>query len=297
MDRKLVITLTGDGTPNKETPRIGTAGWSIPSAAAGAFGKEGSQLQRYGACFSCAEIDTSFYRSHRPETYARWAASVPSSFRFAVKTPRAITHEAKLRDAHGPLKTFLEQVRLLGPALGPILVQLPPSLLFDPALAETFLSDFRKLFAGEVVIEPRGPTWFGSDADELLRAYRVGRVAADPAPCPEGAIPGGWAGVRYWRLHGSPRMYFSPMAKTACARSPKRFRRTIGASWTIRRQAPQRAMRCFFRGSFRCEEGDARYAAGVADRLRAVEDIAALIGAIAESSVFQAETRPRIPPP
>lgn len=210
MDRKLVITLTGDGTPNKETPRIGTAGWSIPSAAAGAFGKEGSQLQRYGACFSCAEIDTSFYRSHRPETYARWAASVPSSFRFAVKTPRAITHEAKLRDAHGPLKTFLEQVRLLGPALGPILVQLPPSLLFDPALAETFLSDFRKLFAGEVVIEPRGPTWFGSDADELLRAYRVGRVAADPAPCPEGAIPGGWAGVRYWRLHGSPRMYFSP---------------------------------------------------------------------------------------
>jgi uncharacterized protein YecE (DUF72 family) len=191
-------------------PRIGTAGWSVPSIATGIFGHEGSQLQRYSARFSCAEINTSFYRPHRPETYSRWAAGVPEGFRFAVKAPRAITHEARLRDVHSPLKAFFDQVHALGAALGPILVQLPPSLEFDLALAETFLHDFRRLFSGQAVVEPRHRTWFGLTADELLRAYSVGRVAADPARCPAAAIPGGWPGLRYWRLHGSPRMYFTP---------------------------------------------------------------------------------------
>jgi len=195
-------------------PWIGTAGWSIPSAAAGRLGKAGSQLQRYSACLCCTEINTSFYRPHRPETYARWAASVASGFRFAVKAPRAITHEARLRDARPHLKAFIEQVHGLGAALGPVLVQLPPSLSFDLALANSFLIDFRKLFAGEVALEPRHPTWFESDADELLCAYRVARVAADPAPVRNAAIPGGWPGLRYWRLHGSPRMYFSPYGET-----------------------------------------------------------------------------------
>ena len=89
-------------------------------------------------------------------------------------------------------------------------MQLPPGLEFDLALTNTFLCNFRQLFAGQAVIEPRHRTWFGLTADELLRAYSVGRVAADPARCPAAAIPGGWPGLRYWRLHGSPRMYFTP---------------------------------------------------------------------------------------
>ena len=191
-------------------PRIGTAGWSVPSSAAALFGYEGSQLQRYSAHFSCAEINTSFYRTHRPETYARWAAGVPEGFRFAVKMPRAITHEARLRDAHPSLKAFFDQVGALGPALGPILIQLPPSLEFDFALTDAFLHSFRQLFPGQAVLEPRHQTWFVPTADELLRAYHVGRVAADPARCPAAATPGGCPDLRYWRLHGSPRMYFTP---------------------------------------------------------------------------------------
>jgi len=195
---------------DKAQPRIGTAGWSVPRTATALFGCEGSQLQRYSARFSCAEINTSFYRPHRPETYARWAASVPDGFRFAVKMPRAITHEARLRDAHPPLKAFFDQVHALGPALGPILIQLPSSLEFDFAFTDTFLYSFRQLFPGQAVLEPRHRTWFVPTADELLCAYHVGRVAADPARCPEAATPGGCPDLRYWRLHGSPRMYFTP---------------------------------------------------------------------------------------
>jgi uncharacterized protein YecE (DUF72 family) len=190
-------------------PRIGTAGWSVPSAAAGAFGTEGSQLQRYASVFSCAEINSSFYRPHRADTYARWAASVSSDFRFAVKLPRAITHEARLHDAQRPLATFFEQVGCLSAALGPILIQLPPSLKFDAAQAEVFLRGFREAFTGKAVLEPRHITWFDPHADALLRAYSIGRVAADPAPHPNGTVPGGWTGLRYWRLHGSPRTYYT----------------------------------------------------------------------------------------
>jgi uncharacterized protein YecE (DUF72 family) len=205
-DRMVVMIAPRD----KQVPRIGTAGWSVPSTAAGRFGKQGSQLQRYGAYFSCVEINSSFYRPHRVETYERWAATVSSSFRFAVKAPRSVTHEAKLRDTYPLLRNFFEQVLALGAALGPILVQLPPSLKFDRVLMDTFLGDLRAQFAGQVVLEPRHPTWFGEEAEELLRAHSVGRVAADPSCYPSGATPGGWAGPRYWRLHGSPRMYFSP---------------------------------------------------------------------------------------
>jgi uncharacterized protein YecE (DUF72 family) len=181
--------------------RIGTAGWSVPQ------GGEGSQLQRYSARLDCVEIDSSFYRPHRPQTYARWAASVPQGFRFAVKAPRAVTHQARLRDAAPLLQPFLAEIAALGPALGPLLLQLPPSLKFDPALAQNFFADLRKLFAGCVVAEPRHASWFGPGPEALLRAYEIGRVAADPAPAPEAAAPGGWDGLRYWRMHGSPQMY------------------------------------------------------------------------------------------
>jgi uncharacterized protein YecE (DUF72 family) len=193
-----------------ETPRIGTAGWSVPSVAKDAFEKQGSQLERYSSRFSCAEINSSFYHPHRAETYARWAASVPESFRFAVKVPRAITHEARLYDSRARLKEFADQIVGLGGKLGPILIQLPPSLECDLARAKSFLGEFRQQFEGDAVIEPRHPSWFECDTEKLLCAYRLGRVAADPARCPGAATPGGWAGLRYWRLHGSPRMYYTP---------------------------------------------------------------------------------------
>ena len=183
---------------------IGTAGWSVPSG----FGDGGSQLQRYATRLCCVEINSSFYRPHRPATYARWAASVPAGFRFSVKAPRSITHEARLRDVRTLLAPFLEQASALGAALGPLLIQLPPSLAFDAAVAQAFFGELRDLYSGEAVLEPRHATWFAPEPERLLRAHAIGRVAADPAPIPEAAVPGG--ALRYWRLHGSPRMYHTP---------------------------------------------------------------------------------------
>lgn len=155
------------------------------------------------------EINSSFYRSHRPSTYERWAAITPASFRFAVKLPRSITHDARLVDAAPLARAFRDEVAALGEKLGPLLVQLPPSLAFDDAVAERFFGQLRDVWPGAIVCEPRHATWFGDEAERLLRTFHLGRVAADPARHPRAGAPGGWPGVAYWRLHGSPRMYYS----------------------------------------------------------------------------------------
>lgn len=188
---------------------IGTAGWSIPRAAAGHFRGEGTHLRRYAQVLPCAEINSSFHRPHAAETYRRWAASTPPSFRFAVKIPRTVTHDRELRATRPLLERFLEESAGLGRKRGPLLVQLPPSLAFDRRVATRFLDLLRAHFDGHVVCEPRHPTWFAPAADALLVGYEVARVAADPPPAPGAERPGGWSGLMYYRLHGSPRKYWS----------------------------------------------------------------------------------------
>jgi uncharacterized protein YecE (DUF72 family) len=189
--------------------RIGTAGWAIPRAVAERFPAEGTGLARYAARFDAVEINSTFYRPHRPQTFARWAETTPASFRFAVKAPRAITHEARLVDVEARLVQFVGEVSALGEKLGPLLVQLPPSLAFDAGVAERFFAVVAKVWDGACVCEPRHASWFEPEADGLLRAYRLGRVAADPARHPLAGELGGDPSLAYWRLHGSPRMYYS----------------------------------------------------------------------------------------
>ena len=188
---------------------IGTAGWSIPLASAHRFACEGTHLQRYGCYLDCAEINSSFHRPHSHATYAKWASCTPASFRFAVKVPRIITHDQKLRRARSAIERFLAETAGLGRKRGPLLVQLPPSLEFEPRVVHRFFELLRSRCRGSIVCEPRHETWFSPSADSLLVRYKVARVAADPAPAAGAGLPGGWNGIVYYRLHGAPRKYWS----------------------------------------------------------------------------------------
>jgi uncharacterized protein YecE (DUF72 family) len=191
---------------------VGCAGWSLPRAEQHEFAEGGSHLERYATRFPAVEINSSFYRPHRPATYARWSASVPAAFRFAVKVPRSMTHERRLAggaELDALLDAFLAEAGTLGEKLGCLLVQLPPSLRFDAAVAGPFFAALAARTAVAVACEPRHASWFDPPADELLVAAGVARVAADPARVPAAAEPGGWRGLTYYRLHGSPRMYYS----------------------------------------------------------------------------------------
>lgn len=189
--------------------RVGCAGWSIPRDYIEKFAVDGTHIERYASLFSGVEINSSFYRPHKPATYQRWAASVPGGFQFSVKIPRAITHTKRLTDVAVELGSFLGECEHLGAKLGPLLVQLPPSLVFNTKTVGTFFELMRSQFEGRVVCEPRHATWFTPEGNALLSGFHVTRVAADPALVPEAAEPGGWGGLVYYRLHGSPRIYYS----------------------------------------------------------------------------------------
>ena len=206
-------------TVKRRTPiRIGTAGWSIPRANAGSFPERGTALERYASRFAAVEINSSFHRPHRPATYARWAASVPDGFRFAIKLPKTITHANRLIDCEPLLSRFADEIGGLGASRGPLLVQLPPSLAFDADVAGPFFETLAGVVGGQAVCEPRHASWFTPEADGLLRERQVARVAADPATHEGALAPGGWPGVSYYRFHGSPRTYWSAYAPDAIER-------------------------------------------------------------------------------
>jgi uncharacterized protein YecE (DUF72 family) len=203
---------------------VGCAGWSIPKEHPSLFPAEGSHLERYAARLPAVEINSSFYRPHRPATYARWAASVPADFRFAVKVPREITHRRRLIGSVELLDRFLAEAGALGDKVGPLLVQLPPRLAFAPDVAAAFFGAMRERFTGAIVCEPRHASWFTRAVERLLEDARIARVAADPAVVPAAACPGGWRGLVYYRLHGSPQVYYSNYSDAYLAALTDRLR-------------------------------------------------------------------------
>ena len=133
---------------------------------------------------------------------------MPADFRFAVKVPRTITHERRLIGADDLLERFLGEAAGLGEKLGPLLVQLPPSVAYDAASSGVLpvtAAALRRVprvraAAPELVLARRG-----KDAGQI----GGGPSCRGPGAVPTAAEPGGWDGLVYYRLHGSPRMYYS----------------------------------------------------------------------------------------
>ena len=191
----------------KRLPIIATAAWSIPRAVASQFPLEGTGLSRYAAVFKGVEINSTFYRQHKPSTFERWMSAVPDDFRFAVKIPKDITHVARLEDIRTGFQSFLAGISPLAGKLGPLLCQLPPSLTFDLDLAEQAFGAMREQHAGPIAVEARHRSWACDAASQLLERFSIDRVLADPAPVWEASdfeeAP------RYVRLHGQPKIYYS----------------------------------------------------------------------------------------
>jgi uncharacterized protein YecE (DUF72 family) len=212
---------------------VGTAGWNVPRVQKERFAADGTGLQRYSSRLNASVINSSFYRSHAASTYERWAASVPRGFLFAVKMPKAISHERALLRAREPLTRFLDEIAALGPALGPLLLQLPPSQAFDSRRVGRFLTLLRTLFEGNVVCEPRHATWTSAAATRILVESRVARVAADPPRAHGLDEPGGWPGLVYFRWHGSPQPYFSAYSGEQLGELAVKLSRSSVDAWCI----------------------------------------------------------------
>lgn len=190
---------------------VGLAGWSEATSRQSGFfpapkSSGLSSLARYASAFDFVEINSTFYRQVRAATFARWAEDVPDGFRFSVKMHRLVTHYTRLKRPD-LLDPFFESVSGLGKKLGAVLVQLPPSLAFDPGVAENFFDALRRRYPGPVACEPRHASWEEPAVAKMLRGHRVGLVRTD---VPGAAEKGGGARIPvYVRLHGTPRRYYS----------------------------------------------------------------------------------------
>jgi uncharacterized protein YecE (DUF72 family) len=160
--------------------RVGTSGYNYPEWR-GSFYPSGFPTARmlayYAERFDTVEINYSFYRMPSPKTVAGWVAETPAGFTFALKAPRRITHDARLRDVAEPLRYFLEVAQGLGPKLGPLLFQLPPTFRKDlDRLGEWLLLLPRDL---RVALEVRHASWLGDDVYDALRRRNVALCIAD----------------------------------------------------------------------------------------------------------------------
>jgi uncharacterized protein YecE (DUF72 family) len=158
----------------------GTSGFSY-TAWRGSFYPEKlpttKMLEFYAGKLGAVEINNTFYKMPTPSMLEGWAAQTPDSFRFALKSPKLITHIKKLVEVGDAVARLAEGARSLGPRLGPILFQLPPFLRKDLGVLEAFLST---LPAGlKAAVEFRHASWLADDVYEVLRRHEAALCVAD----------------------------------------------------------------------------------------------------------------------
>lgn len=158
-------------------------------------------FQRYAEDFDTVEINASFYRVPKAETFDGWREKAPPGFRYAVKVNRFITHMKKLVECPDETAAFISLARRLGDTLGPLLYQLPPSLQKDLPRLEAFLARLPEDL--DQVVEFRHKSWYDEEVLALLDRRSVGFVAHDM----KGLVSPRWASGRaaYVRFHGTGR--------------------------------------------------------------------------------------------
>ncbi len=159
---------------------VGTSGYSYPEWRGSFYPPDlpaAGMLAWYAGRFAAVEINATFYRMPVPRTLAGWASATPPGFTFALKAPQRITHVARLRGVDEPVRHFCETARTLGPRLGPLLFQLPPSFARDLGR----LGDLLALLPPDVrcAVEFRHPSWLADDVYERLRARNVALCIVD----------------------------------------------------------------------------------------------------------------------
>lgn len=180
---------------------LGTSGWSYNDWRGRFYPVEISQkkwLPFYAQNFSTVEINMTFYRYPKPETLKGWVDKVPEDFKFTLKANRQITHRKRIKGVKNEVRYFYVLADSLRYKLGCILFQLPPSLTFDLALLEEFLSSLSPKYKN--VIEFRHESWYQDEVYKLLRSYNVVFCTVSSAKVPKTVVE--TAESAYFRFHG-----------------------------------------------------------------------------------------------
>jgi uncharacterized protein YecE (DUF72 family) len=199
---------------------IGTSGWQYAHWKGRLYPARLPQtawLEHYAERFRTVEVNATFYRLPRVATAEAWARRVPGDFVFAVKMSRYLTHIRRLREPEEPVARFMEVAAALGPRLGPVLMQLPPTMRADlDALGATL----RRFPAGvRVAVEPRHESWFTPALYALLERHDAALCWADrPRWRPDPIRTAGWGYLRLHEGRATPRPCYGRDALASWAR-------------------------------------------------------------------------------
>lgn len=187
--------------------RVGCSGW-VYAHWRGRFYPEKLAVKRwfafYAEHFDTVEINNSFYRLPKAETFDAWREQAPSGFCYALKANRFLTQAKKLKDCEEPLERMMTPFRHLKPALGPILYQLPPRFRINLERLESFLQLIPKDVAN--IFEFRDKSWYTDDVYALLDRYDASFCAHDMPGSESLRIATGRAA--YVRFHGGEAKYW-----------------------------------------------------------------------------------------
>jgi uncharacterized protein YecE (DUF72 family) len=230
MQRSTVSNAPGDRV------HVGCSGW-VYRHWKGGFYPNGLPQKRwfehYASKFDTVEINASFYRLPLPSTFVGWREKAPPGFRYAIKVNRFITHMKKLLDCEAEVNRFIELARLLGPTLGPLLYQLPPSLHKNVERLDAFLSRLPKDL--EQVVEFRHKSWYDEEVLALLDRHGIGFVSHDL----KGLVSPRWASGRtaYVRFHGAGGKYWGRYSDEALLE---------WTDWLIEQRSSGKSCWCYF---------------------------------------------------
>jgi len=160
--------------------QVGTSGWQYRDWRGPFYpGKlpQSAWLEYFAERFATVELNNSFYRLPAPETFAAWAQRTPGDFVMAVKASRYLTHIKRLRDPEQPVQRILDATEPLGRKLGPVLLQLPPTMHADPERLDRALSCFPRTV--RVAVELREASWFVDSVRAVLERHRAALCLAD----------------------------------------------------------------------------------------------------------------------
>lgn len=197
---------------------VGTSGWSYKHWAEVFYPKDirsDKYLEYYITRFDCVELNSSFYNLPRETTVAGWMNRTPGTFRFCPKLSRLITHQMQLVNIEEALQRFFYVFEIMKDRLGPVLVQLPPGLVYDKTLICSFFNLLKeKQDRYQFAVEVRNKSWINDNFLELLSQYRIAFVIADSGnryPYYEAVT----AGFVYLRFHGREQLYASDYSEDA----------------------------------------------------------------------------------
>lgn len=207
---------------------IGTSGWSYKHWKGIYYPKKlasAKWLSFYAETFKTTEINASFYRLPLEQTILKWMKMAPGDFLFCPKMSRYLTHMKKLNEPEEPLQRFFSIFEPMKKMMGPVLVQLPPSLKFNYDTAEYFYVLLRKKYtAYEFVIEIRHNTWLQEKSLTLMAKYNIGLVMSQSGnKFPYSEIM--TAKNIYVRFHGPEKLYASSYSDEMLNGFAKKFRK------------------------------------------------------------------------